>query len=51
MDELTRRDDEMNKRLDRLYKVVVKREEYVEVLSMVSKLEEDMEFVKKKIAV
>jgi hypothetical protein len=41
----------MNRGLDRLFEVVVKREEHMDVLSRVSKLEEDVELLKRKIAV
>jgi chromosome segregation ATPase len=51
IDGVSERIDGTNRRLDRLYEVVVKREEHLEVLSRISKLEEEIELLKRKIAV
>lgn len=50
-EELTGRIDETNRRLDRLFEVVVKREEYGEILTRLSRLEVDVDLLKRKIAV
>ena len=49
-EELTQRIDETNKRLDRLYEVIVRKDEHIQIEQRVTGLERDVNELKRKIA-
>jgi len=50
IDELARKDDEINKRLDRLYEVIVRRDEQVVLVEKVERLESEVSEIQRKLA-